>query len=85
MCTFALIGVRIIKRDAQALIPWYFVLIQTVLVAIYFEWYLPVFHGKPGWYTSDKMDVVMYFIGAFLFLTIQYYFLSSESKTVRAK
>ena len=85
MCTFALIGVRVIKRDAQAIIPWYFVLIQTVFVAIYFEWYLPVFHGKPGWYTSDLIDVVMYFIGAGLFLLIQYSFLTNDSKMMRAK
>lgn len=80
MCTFALIGVRLIKGDSKALIPWYFVLIQTVFVAIYFEWYLPLFHGKPGWYTSDMMDVLMYLIGAALYLVLQKY-LFSQMKT----
>jgi hypothetical protein len=71
MCLFALIFVRFFKRDNTIVIPWYYVLIQTALISIYFEWYLPTFHGRPGWYTTDWIDVIMYFTGAGIYLLLQ--------------
>lgn len=71
MTCFALIFTRILKRDHTLMIPIYMVLIQTAIISLYFEWYLPTYKSKPGWYTSDWVDVIMYFIGAILYLTIQ--------------
>lgn len=71
MTCFALIFTRILKRDSSLLIPIYMVFIQTALVSIYFEWYLPTYKSKPGWYTADWIDVVMYFMGAFIYIVIQ--------------
>jgi hypothetical protein len=79
MCTFALIGVRFIKRKPDLLIPGHFVLLQTIFVSFYFEWYLPEYHGKPGWYTSDIMDVLMYILGATLFILIQRFYLTKTA------
>ena len=71
MCLFALIFLRLIRRDNSLLIPISFVILQTIFVSIYFEWYLPTYHGRPGWYTADWLDILMYFLGAVLFTFIQ--------------
>lgn len=68
MCTFGLIGVRLIKKSKDLTISWIHVLIQVVFVSWYFEWYLPSNYEV---YTSDIWDVVMYFTGGALFLLIQ--------------
>jgi len=68
MCTFALIAVRRIKNDATLTIPARNIYLQVLVVALYFEWYLP---GQDAKYTSDPWDVVMYLLGGFLFLWIQ--------------
>lgn len=72
MGLFALIFVRFIKRDRTITIPWFYVLIQVVLVSLYFEWYLPNYSAKGlEWYTPDMIDVSMYFLGGGFFLLIQ--------------
>jgi len=68
MCTFALIGVRFLKRDHSIRITWRQVFLQVLVVSFYFEWYLPAEDSK---YTSDPWDVVMYIIGGFVFLFVQ--------------
>lgn len=68
MCTFGLIGVRILKRDKFLFLEWWHVLTQVILVSWYFEWYLP--KSNPI-YTGDLWDVVMYFLGGIIFLGIQ--------------
>jgi hypothetical protein len=68
MCTFALIAVRRIKKDSTAIIPARNIYLQILLVALYFEWYLPDQDAK---YTSDPWDIVMYIIGGFIFIGIQ--------------
>lgn len=68
MCTFGLIGVRLIRRDRTIKLSWWHVLIQFIAVSAYFEWYLPKHFSE---YTADPLDVVMYFIGALVFLSIQ--------------
>lgn len=79
MSCFALIFVRILKRDSTLLISPIIIFIQTLFVSIYFEWYLPTFKGRIGWYTGDVWDVLMYFIGALLFLIIQHYSISKRT------
>lgn len=70
MGSFSLIFVRLIKREEQLTIPIGAVLFQTILISTYFEWYLPFYSGKEG-HTSDMIDILMYFIGAGLFLILQ--------------
>jgi hypothetical protein len=70
MGLFALIFVRLIKRDREAVIPIGAILFQTALISAYFEWYLPFHSGKSG-HTSDYIDIVMYFIGAGIFIWLQ--------------
>lgn len=71
MCLFALIFTRWIKRDHTLTIPTIYVLLQTIAVSFYFEWFLPKYYGRPGWYTSDFGDILMYIMGAGIFLILQ--------------
>ncbi len=71
MGIFALIVVRYLKRDSTIRIPAFVVFVQVVLVSMFFEWYLPNYSGKVGWYTADMVDVLMYFFGGFIFLFAQ--------------
>ena len=67
MSLFALIFVRLLKRDATIKISPLLVFIQVALVSIYFEVYLP----KITSYVSDPIDVLMYVLGGFIFLLLQ--------------
>ena len=71
MSLFALIFVRYIKRDINLTIPFYYVLVQVIIISIYFEWYLPNFSVNLDWYTPDLMDIVMYSLGGVIFLILQ--------------
>ena len=71
MCLFALIGVRSLKRDNKIRIPIKYVFAQTVFVSILFEYVLPSSQTYSKLQTADFLDVVMYFIGAILYLLIQ--------------
>lgn len=75
--TICLVTVRLVKRDKQICIPVFLVLVVTGLMAVLFEWYLPVYKGSLQ-QTADATDVLMYFIGAGLFLFIQSKWLSSS-------
>ncbi|PWL27666.1 MAG: hypothetical protein DCO96_10190 [Fluviicola sp. XM-24bin1] len=68
MCLFGLILIRRLKNDREILIPWYSVLLQVLLVSLYFEWYLP---NQNVQYTSDPLDILMYFAGGIAFLLFQ--------------
>lgn len=68
---FALIFVRILKRDVTIKITAPSLFIQVLLVSIYFEWYLPNYSSTSHWYTSDFIDVLMYVFGGFIFLWMQ--------------
>ncbi|MFT5859198.1 MAG: hypothetical protein ACI865_001298 [Flavobacteriaceae bacterium] len=71
MATVALIIVRLIKRNQRIMINPRLVFLQTALISIYFEWYLPRYDSSSNVYTADLWDVVMYFSGAILFLLLQ--------------
>lgn len=60
--------VRAIKKDEKLQLKPWLVFLICVEYSIIFEWMLP---AKSSIYTSDILDVVMYFIGGFLFLIIQ--------------
>ena len=78
MSLFALIGVRFIKRDNTITIPLHLILLQTLLVGMYFELYLPTQEAITGNYTSDPIDVLMYILGGGLFFVLQRQFLRSS-------
>lgn len=71
MALFALIFARFFKNDPALKISPLLLLFQTVVIAFYFEYYLPNYSVRAVEYTSDLLDVVMYFIGAGLFLLLQ--------------
>ena len=71
MSLFALIFGRFIKNDNTLKISPVLLFIQTSLVALYFEVYLPYYSPRASEYTSDFVDVIMYGIGALLFLILQ--------------
>ena len=60
--------VRFCKKTENIYVP----ISATVSIAIYyafhFEWLMPKLHER---YTSDPIDVLIYFIGALLFFTFQ--------------
>jgi len=68
MCTIGLIGVRYLKNDVKIRLDWWLILIQVILVSLYFEWYLPSVDNS---HTADLIDVVMYFSGGLLFWPLQ--------------
>lgn len=71
MALFALMFGRLIKNDPTLKISPLLLLFQTVVIALYFEFYLPYYSSRAAEYTSDIWDVLMYFIGAGIFLLIQ--------------
>ena len=71
MALFALIFGRLIKNDSTLKISPILLLFQTIVIAFYFELYLPYYSSRALEYTSDGWDVLMYFIGAGLFLLLQ--------------
>ncbi|CAM4146119.1 hypothetical protein [Gillisia limnaea] len=73
--TICLKTVHFIKKDNAILLPILPIITLTSFYAIYFEWYLPQVENR---YTSDWIDVLMYFCGALLFYSFQ--FISSKKK-----
>lgn len=71
MALFALIFIRIIKRNDKLKISPFLLFFQTGLIALYFEFYLPFYSPRATEYTSDMIDILMYFLGAILFLLLQ--------------
>lgn len=62
---------KIIKRDNKLLyLKPLDIGIVIFFVSIYFEWYLPNFNN-PNQYTSDYIDIIMYFVGGLIFWFIQ--------------
>lgn len=68
--TICLIVLRFLKQSYTLLIPIALVFLLTILMAILFEWYLPVYKNSI-YQTADIVDAVMYLVGAGLFLFIQ--------------
>ena len=69
--TFALIFVRLFKRDNSITISTWLIAFLVVLMSVYFEWYLPTFKSHIHPYTSDWIDIVMYVLGGAMFLFVQ--------------
>ncbi|MFT5847133.1 MAG: hypothetical protein ACJARX_000809 [Psychroserpens sp.] len=60
--------VRLYKKSNNIYAPITIVYGLTFFYTVYFEWILPQINGR---YTGDLIDVVLYFIGATLFLLFQ--------------
>ena len=65
ICQYA---VRFIKKDKHINIPVKISLVLTILYALYFEFLLPKFNAR---YTTDFIDVILYFMGFMFFLWIE--------------
>lgn len=70
-CFLGLFFVRWLKRDDMLQVPYYQVILLVFGLSFYFEYYLPNYKSKPGWYTQDIWDVLMYVIGGLLFMIYQ--------------
>lgn len=71
MALFALIILRYIRKDEKLTIPFWTIMLQVFLVSIYFEYYLPKYMRHVHPYTSDSLDVLMYFAGGTIFIFLQ--------------
>ena len=65
---FILFMIRQLKKDKNFELPLTFVLILAVYYSVYFEYYLPKVNPR---YTSDWIDVLLYFVGAIGFYSYQ--------------
>ena len=61
ICQFA---IRYIKGDDQRKVPIFLQIGLTIYYSIYFEYLLPQFNDR---YTTDKLDIIFYFLGLLLF------------------
>ena len=59
---------RIYKKTETLYVPLVVIMLLTTFFALYFEVFLPKTNAR---YTSDLMDVGLYFLGAFLFYRFQ--------------
>ena len=78
MCLFALIFLRYFRRAPALLFSWHIVLLQTALISLYFEWYLPLQCRQEPCYVADWYDVWCYFSGALIYLIIQRFWLRTS-------
>ena len=60
--------IRKLKKDKSFQFPFLFIVLMAAYYSAYFEYYLPKSTTR---YTSDLVDVVLYFAGAFLFYGYQ--------------
>lgn len=60
--------IRWLKKDDEFKFPLRFIVLLSSYYAIYFEYYLPKHNSR---YTSDWMDVSLYFLGGILFYLYQ--------------
>ena len=60
--------IRKIKHDPKFKLPLGFIFILSSYYAVYFEYYLPKINSR---YTSDWIDVMLYFLGGILFYFFQ--------------
>ena len=60
--------IRKLKRDSRFTLPFGFIFILSSYYGVFFEYYLPKINSR---YTSDWIDVVLYFLGGILFYLYQ--------------
>lgn len=60
--------IRYLKNDSSFQFSKSFIAGLALYYAVYFEYYLP---GVNARYTGDPIDVLLYFLGGFLFLCLR--------------
>lgn len=60
--------IRKLKHDPRFTLPFGFIFILSSYYAVFFEYYLPKINSR---YTSDWIDVALYFLGSILFYFYQ--------------
>lgn len=60
--------IRKLKRDPRFTLPFGFIFILSSYYGVFFEYYLPKINSR---YTSDWIDIVLYFLGGILFYLFQ--------------
>ncbi|NRT13004.1 hypothetical protein [Flavobacterium sp. 14A] len=70
--------VRKLKNEPQFILPFGFIFILSSYYAVFFEYYLPRTNTR---YTSDWLDVALYFIGGMLFYFYQRIRCKKNAKT----
>lgn len=68
VATLCLWGVWLVKKDFGIRLNIFTILSLVALFSIFFEYYLPQQSHR---YTSDIWDVVCYFLGGFIFWSLQ--------------
>ena len=66
--SISLAVIRFIKSEKQLYVPFSIILILTLYFSLHFEWLMPQLSSR---YTSDIIDVILYFSGAILFYRFQ--------------
>lgn len=64
-------GIRFLKKDTSFAFPAGFIVLLASYYSFYFEFYLPKVNTR---YTSDWIDVFLYFIGGLVY----YYFMKKK-------
>lgn len=67
--------IQFFKKDPQFKLPLGFVICLATYYAVYFEYYQPRINNR---YTSDWVDVLLYFIGAFSFFFVSRFHLTKK-------
>ncbi len=67
------------KNDANYTIPLWLIIVLCSGYAIYFEYYLPKYYSR---YTSDIIDVILYFASGIVFYFLQHYVKKPAKNTI---
>ena len=63
-----LVMIRKLKRDVSLQLSVIHIVYSCTMYALFFEYWLPTFHPR---YTSDLIDVLLYFLSGFVFYCLQ--------------
>jgi hypothetical protein len=66
--SLCLLVLRLIKKNETLYVPLYIILGLTLYFTLHFEWLMPLLSDR---YTSDVIDIGLYFLGAMLFYSFQ--------------
>ncbi len=75
-------GIRRLKNDESFKLPLFIILIMALYYSVYFEYYLPTINPR---YTSDWIDVGLYFAGALGFYSYEKMMVAQKIKFKRIK
>ena len=68
ICKIGQSVLQMVTRQKDLHVPWQPLLLLIIFYAVYFEWYLPGIRMR---YTSDYVDVILYFLGGMFFYGIE--------------